>query len=312
MTLAEIVSKIHLPQTTSHKGQNGKVLIIGGSDLFHAASQWSFTAASRLVDMTFYSSVVENNEILRDAKQFATDGVVIPRSDLSSYIQEVDVILIGPGMRRDHASRFSPQQLNTLTTTDLSLEDWESDTAAITAALLHDWPQKKWVIDAGALQLLDPTWIPPRAILTPHAQEFSRLLPIDLTQIRAPYSSSESLPANIEEKTLSQLQEFSANHNNCTVILKGPIDLIFDNQRGVAISGGNAGMTKGGTGDALAGLVAGFFAKSESFESAVIASYLNKQAAHDLYQKQAMMYNTTDLVNQIPLTWKQISSSNDE
>ena len=56
--------KLTLPSKTSHKGQNGRLLIIGGSHLFHAASFWALQVASRIVDLVHYSSTVENNRIV--------------------------------------------------------------------------------------------------------------------------------------------------------------------------------------------------------------------------------------------------------
>src|SRR3989344_1547343 len=91
----------------SHKGQNGKLLVIGGSRLFHAASLWALTVASRIVDLVHYSSVPENNEMVRRAKEEFRNGIIIPREHIEEYIEEDDVILIGPGMIRDEASQVS-------------------------------------------------------------------------------------------------------------------------------------------------------------------------------------------------------------
>ena len=46
-------SQIVLPAPDSRKGDNGKLLIVGGSELFHAAGAWSLEAAARVVDMVF-------------------------------------------------------------------------------------------------------------------------------------------------------------------------------------------------------------------------------------------------------------------
>jgi len=62
------LKKLYVPASDSHKGENGKLLIIGGSVLFHAASLWSLQVASRIVDMVFYSSVPSNNELIQQAK----------------------------------------------------------------------------------------------------------------------------------------------------------------------------------------------------------------------------------------------------
>lgn len=321
------LSAIQQPAVLSHKAQNGKALIIGGSDLFHAASQWSFLVVSRWVDMTFYSSVAENNELLRDAKMFARDGVVVPREQLVEYLKESDVILIGPGMRRDVESTFPPDEI--ITIEKLSLHDWEQDTTAITAALLRAGTEKRWVIDAGALQVLRTRWLPKNAILTPHQGEFESLILrnellsseewLDLQAVREKIFSKRvavepSRPAQVEaqEELLAPLhtllQKLSQKCSGATFLLKGPVDIIWNTERCVLVSGGNAGMTKGGTGDVLAGIVTAFRATSEAFPSTVVASYLNKQAAHELFLERGLMYNASDLAEQLPRTWKKLTT----
>jgi len=102
--IAKYFQQIKLPAPNSHKGLNGKLLIIGGSELFHAASKWSLDIASKFVDMVFYSSVPENNELIREAKGEFWNGIVIERDNLTSYLEEADTILIGPGMERTSES----------------------------------------------------------------------------------------------------------------------------------------------------------------------------------------------------------------
>ena len=97
----------------------------GGSSLFHAASIWSLTVASRIVDLVHYASVPENNELVREAKKEFRNGIVIRRDDIESYIEEDDCVLIGPGMTRDE------------------------ETKTLTNRLLKAYPNKQWVIDAG-------------------------------------------------------------------------------------------------------------------------------------------------------------------
>ncbi len=100
-TVLSYLSQIKLPDPHSHKGENGKVLIIGGSELFHAASRWCLDAASSLVDMVFYSSVPTNNQLIEQAKGEFWNGIVVPRGELERYVSEADVVVIGPGMERN-------------------------------------------------------------------------------------------------------------------------------------------------------------------------------------------------------------------
>lgn len=259
--IKQALQKIYLPDSNSHKGQNGKLLIIGGSKLFHAASKWSLDVASKIVDMVFYSSVPSNNKLIQEAKQNFWGGIVIERSQLKNYIEEADAILIGPGMDRSFYTKRLANQL------------------------LKKYPHKKWVIDAGALQMVNPNLLNEHHIITPHHQE------IALLQQKNPIFDEKNYQAN------------------CFCLLKGPSDKIFNphNPLPIQVGGGNAGMTKGGTGDVLAGLLAAFYCKNEAIDSCVLASYLNKKAGEELYQKQGVYYNTSDLVEIIPeVLWREL------
>lgn len=247
-SVKEALANLTLPNPNSHKGQNGKLLIIGGSDLFHAASKWSLDIASKFVDMVFYSSVPSNNQLVQEAKGSFWNGIVVPRSELSSYIEEADVILIGPGMTR----------------TD--------DTQQITNELLAHYPTKKWVIDAGALQMVDPSLLNENHILTPHQGEYHTL-----------------------EKNGFNVEDFFG-----VVVLKGKEDSIQQGKKTLAVAGGNVGMTKGGTGDVLAGLIAALYCNNDSWTAAVAGSFFNKTAGDVLFESVGPFFNSSDLVEAVP------------
>jgi NAD(P)H-hydrate epimerase len=97
-----------------------------------------------------------------------------------------------------------------------------------------------------------------------------------------------------------------AKEYHCLIILKGKQDFVASPTEFEKIGGGNAGMTKGGTGDVLAGLVAGLYAKNTAWESAVAASFLNKKAGDDLYERMGFWFNASDLADQIPMTMKRL------
>ena len=63
-------------------------------------------------------------------------------------------------------------------------------------------------------------------------------------------------------------------------------------------------MTKGGTGDVLAGLVASLACKNDLLLSAKVGSFLNKKAGEYLFEKMGYYFNSTDLVNEIPVVMK--------
>jgi len=99
-----------------------------------------------------------------------------------------------------------------------------------------------------------------------------------------------------KEKTVSEL----AKRYNTVIFLKSIADIISDGTKCVTIEGGNQGLTKGGTGDLLAGLTASFYSKNEPLESAVISSYLIKKSAEALYPQYGYWYNIDSLIKIIP------------
>ncbi len=259
--------KLKLPDPDSHKGQNGKLLIIGGSELFHAASRWSLDVASKFVDMLFYASTSENNELIREAKGKFWNGIVIRRDDLEDYIEEADVVLIGPGMQRDKETRL------------------------LVDNLLRKYPEKKWVLDAGAIQMLDPLLLTKTCVLTPHKKELDDLL--------------ERLGKELDEEvSVSYLKEKVA-----ATLVKGKVDSLFTSDQEIEIPGGNAGMTKGGTGDVLAGLLAALYCNHDAVTASVIASVTNKKAAEKLYKTVGPFFNASDLVAAVPETLWRLQNS---
>lgn len=251
------LKKLYIPPGESHKGQNGRLLVIGGSHLFHAASLWALTVASRIVDLVHYCSVPENNEIVQKAKEEFRNGIVISREDVESYIEEDDCILIGPGMTRD------------------------SETETLTNTLLKKYPHKQWVIDAGALQMMDVSLIPKNAILTPHHGEYAQLF-------------GDQDVSDVTKK------------HQCIVLLKGERDIASDGKETRVIEGGNAGMTKGGTGDVLAGLIAALACKNDPFLATIAGSFINKKAGDALYARVGPYFNATDLAGEIPVVMKEL------
>ena len=83
-------------------------------------------------------------------------------------------------------------------------------------------------------------------------------------------------------------------------MLIGPTFYIIDGALLIENKTGNAGMTAGGTGDILAGLIVGFAAKNPLFLSAKAACFLNGKAAEMLQREKGGMWNALDLMNNLP------------
>lgn len=269
----------NIPKKENHKGQNGKVLIVGGSELFHAASLWSAQMAAHLVDMVFYASVSQNNDIVKESKKKFFDGIVVGRDELENYAREADVILLGPGLARGERRRERLAEILREENGQLTAKEWERDSYLITNYILAKFPQKKFVLDAGALQMLDLHYLPNNCILTPHQLELQQL--IELAKLSG------------EEEKLRQ----------AVVVSKGQTDIITEEKRIVAqVKGGNAGLTKGGSGDVLAGLIAGLWAYNEASVAAEYGSRALKTAGNELFAKVGPFFTTTQLLEAIPET----------
>jgi len=306
------IKKIIIPASDSHKGQNGRLLLIGGSTLFHAASLWSLTVASRIVDLVHYASVPENNEIVNHAKAEFRNGIVIERTDIERYIEEDDVILIGPGMMRSENTMIQDtrSKIHELSELD-SIKEEGVQTGILVNYLLTKYPEKQWVIDAGALQMMDVRLIPPHAILTPHHGEFQDLWK-RICDIRLTIQEQKNLQIqdswNMDPKTLDDQIKIVATTFQCIVLHKGVEDIVCNGETGEMrrICGGNAGMTKGGTGDVLAGLIAALACKNDPFVSTIAGSLINKKSGDSLYETVGPFFNATDLSGEIPKTMKQM------
>lgn len=252
----KILSK---PQADSKKGDNGKLLIIGGSKKFHGAPLFAAKIASRIVDLVYFSSVPENNELVKHMKSNLCDFISVPQSKALQVAKKVDTILIGPGLEVNSATK------------------------KLTNEVLLTYPRTPSVLDAGALRVLDLKHVHRACILTPHKQEFQKLFG--------------------RRATKKNVQRMAQKHQ-CVIVLKGKEDFVADATHLKINTTGNAGMTKGGTGDVLAGLIAGLATSNDVFLSASAGVFLNGLAGNRLLKNVSTFYNASDLANEIPKTMK--------
>jgi hydroxyethylthiazole kinase-like uncharacterized protein yjeF len=284
---SNFLKNINLSSKNSHKGDNGRLTIIGGSKLFHGASLWALKIASRMVDMVYYSSVWENQKLTQYLKSNLHSFIFVPDGKEVEYIAQSDAVLIGPGMVRGDR-KFTGTDEN------------GSQVREKTIKLLQKFPQKKWIIDAGALQALTPQDFNKlnleKAIITPHQKEFENLFSIKLSDIK------------FDEK--QQKVSEMAKKYKLTILLKGKIDIITDQKKLILNKTGNEGMTKGGTGDVLAGLVSALSCTNDLFTATCIGAYISGLAGDELYKKVGPHFNADDLCDKVPeVLWKKIKSS---
>lgn len=258
----------------SHKGQNGRVLVVGGSWMYHGAPILASLAALGVgVDLVY---VAAPEPICDPIRALSPDLIVIPMPDfkftngsarkLLKLAPEVDTVLIGNGMGKGNSESIS-----------LFVRQTKVERLVIDAD----------GIDSAAVENLDGK----RAILTPHEGEFRRVSGIDLTG------------KQLEEK-MDIVKEF-AGSKNVTVILKGPTDIITDGREILLNRTGNAGMTAGGTGDALAGLAAAFMSKQlEPLHAASLAAYFNGLAGDMAFETYGLHFTASSMIRFYPYVMK--------
>jgi hydroxyethylthiazole kinase-like uncharacterized protein yjeF len=123
-------------------------------------------------------------------------------------------------------------------------------------------------------------------VLTPHAEEY-RLL----TGYEPPKDLNER--AEDVRKTAKKL--------NAVVLLKGHTDVISDGTRVKLNFTGNPGLTVGGTGDILSGIVGAFLAwGSDPFEAAVAGAFINGAAGDFVKEEKGYHMVPTDILDWIP------------
>jgi len=247
------------PGVDSHKGDNGKVLIIGGSEQYHGAPILAAKILSKIVDLVYFASTPENNELIKKMRSRLAEFIAVGRSDLQEYARKSDVILIGPGLG---AGKAEEKLVN---------------------GLLKKFKAKKFVLDAGALPVADKKLLGKNVIITPHKQEFKTLFRI---------SGNKENAGKM------------ARRHKCVIVLKGKVDFVCDAQRCKENMTGNAAMTRGGTGDVLAGLIAGLAAQNDLFLAASAGVFLNGLAGDRLLKKKGRMFSASDLVKELPRTLK--------
>lgn len=264
------LKKLFEPGKTSVKEDNGQVVIVGGSDLFHGAPLLALKTASRIVDMVFFASPEPS---LAKLKSRLFSFIWVPWQQRDEYLAKADAILIGPGLKRYHTDS------NHHCRDQRICDEVGEQTKKLTHQLLTKFAEKQWVIDAGSLQVMKASKIPEKAIVTPNKKEFQMLFGCPAT------------PANAAKM---------AKEYQCIVVLKDVVMTACSPSQCVAVKGGNAGLTKGGTGDVLAGLAVALAAKNEPFLAACAAAWVIKKAADELHKETGFAYNADDLAEKIP------------
>ncbi len=231
----------------SHKGSNGRLLIVGGERAMAGAAclaGWSaYIAGAGLVRV---ATIPDNETAITCCRPELLVSGISEAHQLKALFQQTDVLALGPGLGQ---TRWSREQF------EFCLEHREPD-----------------VIDADGLNLLAQapdkrqSWI-----LTPHVGEAARLLKCNAGEIQ-------------DDRMAAAREIVSIYGGIC--ILKGRESLIVSKDNSRVCPYGNAALAVAGTGDVLTGLLAGLLAQGmDSYKSAVTAVVLHACAA-DIHADQ--------------------------
>lgn len=266
---ADRIKSLYKAPFNSSKMDNGQITIIGGSKLFHGAPILALKAASRVVDMVYFASPEPSvGEVAAQIKSKLSSFIWVDWDDLGKYIKKSDAVLIGSGLMRASREKDDARII-------INKHDEEYlESRELTRDLLVKYPNKRWVIDAGSLQVMEPEWIPPGAVLTPNKKEYEMLF-------------GDRTPAEVVRKF------------KCVLVIKGPVSIVYSEDVVVEVEGGNPGLTKGGTGDVEAGLTCALMAKNDPLISAAAASFIVKKSAEALAENRGNYYNSDDLSEKI-------------
>lgn len=270
---------------SSYKGNNGKLLIVGGSkDYSGAPSLAGLAALSAGADLVYIatpkSAVLPVKITSADFIVRSLSGDYINLNDVDmimNLVNDVDAVLIGPGASQNEET---------------------SKVFNILASKI----KKPLIIDADALKEVDYNIIKnnENIILTPHLFEFKIFFNKIIKDLGV---NIEKLNNNVNfsknDEIISTFQKIT-NEINATVVIKGENDLIIKDKRFKINKSGNAGMTTGGTGDVLAGVITSLFSQGLSpFDAAVLGCYINGKAGDMAFEKVGYGFSASDLTKYI-------------
>lgn len=230
--------KPQLPPRSSqaHKGDFGKVLVIGGSESMPGAPALSGLAALRSgAGLVTVATSREAHPItasfspsLMTAPLPSSDGCIATTYEyLGPLLNRADCVAIGPGLGQSEPLR------------------------TLVARLYREFPGPM-VVDADGLNNLagaGTNWSQHvgSRILTPHLGEFHRMLPASPTVCTAHPHDSE---------TAHKLATEFARQHQVILLVKGPKTLITNGADSLFNNTGNSGLATAGSGDVLTGVIA--------------------------------------------------------
>jgi NAD(P)H-hydrate epimerase len=292
----------------AHKGTFGKVMVVGGSVNYSGAPCLAASAAMRVGAGLVTLGIAEMLHPILAAKVSEATFLLLPHQ-LGALVPEAvkvleksltgyDALLLGPGLGRDEQTiEFVARLL------DLPLGERRARLGFLGATSVEGESRLTLppvVIDADGLNALATLkgWaqhLPPSAVLTPHPGEMARLLNTAVAEVNA---------HRIE------LARQAAKEWGVVVLLKGAYTVIASPEGSTYINPfATPALATAGTGDVLAGAVAGFLAQGlNPFEAAVVGAYVHGLAGQMVSAEIGPAGAVaSDLLSKLPLSLKSLA-----
>ena len=288
----ELTTYYPKPKKESHKGENGRLLIVGGGPYYGAPALSSFAAQRTGVDLIFVATpkkvaraitsysplLIKPLRLAKDVAKLSPTLIVKELNDenhlvsndldiIKTLSSKVDALVIGPGLGSEVDTQIGVEKI-----IDFFIKN-----------------KKPVVIDADAIKVMGnkPDLIKnSQIVITSHSGEFK-----ELTGVR--------LSSNLNERKKNV--ETWAKELGVTVLLKGPVDIISNGKETKFNDIHNESMTVGGTGDVLAGIVGALLSKGvEPFNAARAGIFINGEAGNFAFKKRSYGLIATDVIDEIP------------
>jgi len=251
-----------IPKKDSHKGQNGRLIIVGGGPYVGAPACAGMAAVRIGADLvTIFTpkrSFIPIASISTSYIVKELSGDYLCTDDVPSILdacKNADALLIGPGIGCDEETAIATREI--VSKVDLPIV---IDADAITNVSVWNLPKKK-------------------SVFTPHSKELARIID----------------DSNFTDDFITEFCK-----DDYVILHKGPTDRIYSSEMIRLNRTGCVGMTVGGTGDVLAGIVAGLLSKHMSpFDSACLGAYICGLAGEKAFEEYSYGMSAEDVISHI-------------
>jgi len=258
----------------AHKGDFGRLLVVGGSEVFSGAPALVAFAALRTgVDLTYIAAPEKTAHAISsmspDLITVKLEGEHLNSRNtpiIKRYLEASTAVVMGPGLGLHRETKDAVKEIMKLVEEEKTPLLLDADGLKAFAEFKR---KVKWPL-----------------VLTPHAGEYQIL-------------TGRKLPEDPEKRAV-EVQK-TARELGTVILLKGNVDIISDGKRVKLNFTGNPGMTVGGTGDVLSGIVGTFLAQGVGpFEAAVAGAFINGAAGDFVRSEKGYHMVPTDLLEWIP------------